>query len=73
MKHDYPARLSVAGLRQELDAYLEYRQPKVESITVRADKSHIGLFLGWLDTGHAGWPDAGETDELVQEFGGTSP
>jgi hypothetical protein len=54
MKYEYPARLSVAELRQELDAYLEYRRTggadrKVEEPTITADRTHIGQFLGWLE------------------------
>ena len=44
MEHDYPARLSVAELRQELDAYLEYRRMgganrSVEEPTIIADRT----------------------------------
>lgn len=65
VKNDYPVRLSVDELRQELEAYLEYRRGKVEPPTVDADRSHIGQFLDWLTTGRAGRPDIAE---LVGQF-----
>ncbi len=65
MKHEYPARLSVAELRQELDAYLEYRCGRVGALTVDADKSHIGQFLDWLETGRAGRTDVAELVRLL--------
>jgi hypothetical protein len=71
MKHDYSPRLSAAELRQELDAYLEYRRTggadrPVDGQTIAADKSHIGQFIRWLETGRAGRLD---TDELAREYG----
>jgi hypothetical protein len=70
MQGTYPPRLSVAELRQELDAYLGYRQTggadrKVDASTISADKTHIRQFLGWLETGRAGQPDYGE---LAREY-----
>lgn len=71
MKHDYPPRLSAAELRQELDAYLEYRRTggadrPVGEPTITADRTHIGQFIGWLETGRAGRLDV---DELAREYG----
>ena len=70
MKHDYPTRLSVAELQQELDAYLEYRRTggadrPVEEPTITADRTHISQFLHWLETGRAGRPDI---DELARQY-----
>jgi hypothetical protein len=70
MKYEYPQRLSVQELRQELDAYLEYRRTggkdrPVDEQTVNADRSHIGQFLGWLETGRAGRTDI---ERLAEEF-----
>ncbi len=70
MKHDYPPRLSVDEMRQELDAYLEYRRTggadrKVEEPTITADRTHISQFLDWLETGRAGRTDY---DELARRF-----
>lgn len=73
MKHEYPARLSVAELRHELDAYLEYRRTggadrPVGEPTITADRTHISQFLGWLETGRAGRTDI---DELMREYAPT--
>ena len=59
MKYEYPARLSVEELRRELEAYLEYRRTggkdrPVNQAAIQADRTHIGQFLGWLQTGRAG-------------------
>jgi hypothetical protein len=71
MKHEYPVRLSVDELRQELEAYLEYRRGRVEEPTIGMDRSHIGQFLGWLETGRT----SRDIDELMREYmpGGESP
>jgi hypothetical protein len=68
VKHQYPRRLSVAELRQEFEAYLEYRRTggadrKVAEPTITADRTHIGQFLDWLETGRAGRLDI---DELIR-------
>jgi hypothetical protein len=68
MKHHYPPRLSAAELHQELDAYLEYRRPRVDGQTIAADKSHISQFISWLETGRAGHLTRDEKDDLVREF-----
>jgi hypothetical protein len=70
MKYEYPPRLSVEELRQELDAYLEYRRTggadrPVSEGTIKQDGDKIGQFLGWLETGRAGRIDY---DQLADEF-----
>lgn len=67
---NYPPRLSVAELREELETYLEYRRTggedrPVDQPTLNADRSHIGQFIGWLETGRAGRTDYGK---LAQQF-----
>jgi hypothetical protein len=67
---EYPPRVSVAELRQELDAYLKYRrsggadrpvdEPTVDEPTIVADRIHISQFLRWLETGRVGRLDSTE-------------
>jgi hypothetical protein len=68
---EYPPRLSVDELRGELDDYLAYRRAsgRVAETTVDVDRSHIGQFLGWLETGRAGRLDyAAMGRELLAEM-----
>jgi hypothetical protein len=71
MHGDYPPRLSVAELRQEFEAYQEYRRGRVEEPTIIADRTHIGQFLGWLETGRT----RRDIDDLMREYmpSGESP
>lgn len=65
MKGTYPARLSVAELRQELAAYLEYRRGRVKAGTLNMDRIMVRQFLDWLELGRAGRPDY---EELAREY-----
>ncbi len=70
MRQNYPSRLSVAELRVELAAYLEYRRTttvnaKVAAPTIQADRSHISQFLDWLETGRTSRYDI---DALAAQF-----
>jgi len=70
MKNKYPPRLSVSELREELDAYLHYRRTggpdlKVGEPTIAADRTHIGQFLDWLETGRPGRQDYAETAQRL--------
>ena len=41
-------RYTVDELREEAEAYLEYRRGKHPEATVRTDQNKIKLFLDWL-------------------------
>lgn len=43
-------RYTVGELRQEAEAYLEYRRGKHPEATASTDKSKIKLFLDWLES-----------------------
>lgn len=52
MKHAYPPRLTVAELRQEMNAYLDARRRAGNAPgTVNTGKTKISAFLQWLKTG----------------------
>jgi hypothetical protein len=42
-------RYTVNELREEAEAYLEYRRGKHRQATIRTDRNKIKLFLDWLE------------------------
>jgi hypothetical protein len=50
LQKEYPARLSVAELRIELDAYIKERTESGKSVaTTYLDRHKVSKFLKWLE------------------------